>query len=197
MILDKQIEILKTPCGEIYVTDESGIRIPFSLRKNSYDCDYEFETKSGEIKVINTDTNYDIVVDASLLKLNEEYRIRFEGATLEYGSSDERTVCVSGKSNGFCIALGTYLPNDDERMDQAYEYSKKMGYLEHRMIQEPPEFDESKFVQYDADILDDFSGFRFHLIDYTRKEILFPIAWIKSEPDDELHYQSAVEFWTT
>ena len=132
-----------------------------------------------------------------MLKLRKEYRIVLEGIVLEYGGSDERTVCISGNANGYCIALGSYLPNDDERMEQAYEYSKKMGYLEHRVIQEPPEFDETKFIQYDADLLDDYSGFRFHLLDFSRKEILFPIAWIKSEPGYEEDFQGAVEFWTT
>ena len=46
-------------------------------------------------------------------------------------------------------------------------------------------------------MLDDYSGFRFHLIDRTHAEIIFPIAWIKSEVCDELNYQCAVEFWTT
>ena len=197
MDLCKQFDILETPCGTVFITDEDGTRIPFSLRKNTFNCDYDFESATGVNKVINTDTNYDIVVSSSLLQLRKEYRIVLEGIVLEYGSSDERTVCVSGKANGCCIALGAYLPNDDERMDQAYAYSEKMGFLANRVIQDPPEFDESKFVQYDADMLDDYSGFRFHLIDYTREEIVFPIAWIKSEPDDELHYQCAAEFWTT
>lgn len=194
---EHQIESLKTPCGTVYIMDEDGNRIPFSLRKNTFDCDYEFESSTGAIKIINTETNYDIVVSSSLLQLRKEYKIVLKGITLEYGASDERTVCVSGKTNGYCIALGAYLPNDDERMNQAYAYSERMGFLANRIIQEPPEFDESKFVQYDADMLEDYSGFRFHLIDYTCKEIAFPIAWIKSEPDDELYYQDAAEFWTT
>lgn len=197
MDLSKQIDILETPCGTVFIMDEDGTRIPFSLRKNTFNCDYDFESATGVNKIINTDTNYDIVVSSSLLQLRKEYRIVLEGIVLEYGSSDERTVCVSGKANGYCIALGAYLPNDDERMDQAYAYSEKMGFLANRVIQDPPKFDESKFVQYDADMLDDYSGFRFHLIDYTREEIVFPIAWIKSEPEDELHYQCAAEFWTT
>lgn len=197
MILGKQIDALETPCGTVFIMDEDGTRIPFSLRKNTFDCEYDFESSTGETRTINTESNYDIVVDTSILKLNSEYRIVLECTTLEYGSSDERSVCISGKMNGFCVALGCHLPNDDEKMDQAYEYSRKMGFLEQRVIQDPPEFDESKFIQYDADILEDYSGFRFHLIDYTRKEILFPIAWIESDADDELHYQSAVEFWTT
>jgi len=197
MTFGKQIDILQTPCGKVYIIDECGVRIPFTLRKNTYDCEYDCEDEAGKTKIISTDTNYNIVVDVSSLQLKKEYKVMFEGATLEFGGSDERAVCISGKANGYCIALGSHLPNDDERMEQAYEYSKKMGYLEHRTIQDPPEFDESKFVQYDADILDDYSGFRFHLVDFSRKEILFPIAWIKSEPEYEQHFQSAVEFWTT
>lgn len=197
MDLEKQMDSLKTPCGTVFITDEDGTRISFSLRKNIFDCDYAFESATGTVKTVNTETNYCIVVSASLLQLKKEYKIVLEGITLEFGSSDEQTVCVSGKGNGYCIALGTYLPNDDERMNQAYAYSKQIGLLSNRVIQDPPKFDESKFVQYDADVLDDYSGFRFHLIDQTREEIVFPIAWMKSEPDDELHYQSAVEFWTT
>lgn len=138
-----------------------------------------------------------LLVSSALLQLGKEYKIVLEGVTLEYGSADERTVCVSGKGHGYCIALGAYLPNDDERMAQAYAYSERMGLLANRIIQDPPEFDERKFFRYDADMLDDYSGFRFHLIDRTHAEIIFPIAWIKSELCDELNYQCAVEFWTT
>lgn len=61
MVLHEQIDSLKTPCGTVHIIDEAGTRISFSLRKNPFDCDYEFESKNGVAKVIHTDTNYCIV----------------------------------------------------------------------------------------------------------------------------------------
>lgn len=189
--------VLKTPCGDVFVTDENNAFIPFSIQKNSFDCPYEFESMSGMLETIMTDTNYSLVIDGTLLKHGIHYRIFLSGAILDYGDSDEGTECVSGCSNGYCIAIGAYSPNDNEKMDQAYAYSKKMGFLEHRFIQAPPKYDESKFIKYDIEMLEDNSGFSFHLIDDDCSEIVFKIAWIRSKPGDELHYEGAVQFWTT
>lgn len=108
--------------------------------------------------------NYLIVIDASVLQLGCEYKIFLVGTKLNYGDSDERTECVSGCSNGYCIALGCYSPNDDEKMKQAYDYSEKKGVLKYKFIEMPPKYDESKFIGYDVEMMDDCSGFQFHMI---------------------------------
>lgn len=188
---------LKTPCGNILVIDEDNAYIPFHIEKNKFDCDYEFENAEGQTKVINTDTNYALVIKASSLKYGTRYRIYMPDTKLEFGDSDERTECVSGCSNGYCIAIGAYSPNDDEKQEQAYAYSEKMGFLKHRFIQDPPSFDESKFTEYDVERLNDNSGFSFHLIDNKCSEIRFYVAWIRSEENYEADYEGAVQFWTT
>lgn len=116
---------------------------------------------------------------------------------MNYGDSDERTECVSGCSNGYCIALGCYSPNDDEKMKQAYDYSEKKGVLKYKFIEMPPKYDESKFIGYDVEMMDDCSGFQFHMITNHFSEITFTVAWIKSEPGYEDEYEGAVQFWTT
>lgn len=189
--------VLRTPCGNILVVDEDNTYIPFHIEKNKFDCDYEFENAEGKTKVINTDTNYALVIKTSSLKYGTRYQIYMTDTKLEFGDSDERTECVSGCSNGYCIAIGAYSPNDDEKQEQAYAYSKKMGFLKHRFIQDPPTFDESKFTKYDVERLDDNSGFSFHLIDDKCSEIRFYVAWIRSEKSYEVHYEGAVQFWTT
>ena len=189
--------LLHTPCGDLVVVDEDEAHIPFYLRKNIYDCPYEFETASGKIKAVHTDTNYSLVIDAASLKYGKNYRIYLCGTELDYGDSDERTECVSGCSNGYYIAIGAYSPNDDEKMEQAYFFSEKEGILKHHIIQEPPKYDESKFIMYDVEMLDDKSGFSFHLIDDKCSEIVFLVAWIKSVANEEDDYEGAVQFWTT
>ena len=188
---------LQTPCGVIYVVDEAGKRIPFSVCKNSFDCDYEFESSSGITKKINTDTNFSLMIKTSDLKLHAENRIYLDGIPLDFGCSGERVECVSGGNNGWFIAIGAYSPNDEEKTHQSYLYSKKSGYYEQGYIVEPMKYDESKFEWYDVEMLEDKSGFLFWLIDTKREYIFFNVAWIKCEPDDEWHYEAAVQFWTT
>lgn len=183
-IYDK-IEILSTPCGNISITDERGHRVKFSVRKNPY---------SPDCGGLNTDTNYELCVSTADLELGNTYKICVKGAELSYGSSDEHTECVSGTSNGCSIAMGAYDPNDEAKLRQAAEYSKKRGY--EGMIVDPPEFDKSCFKKCDVQMLDDFSGFSFQLIDRSNAWIVFPAAWIKNVSDSE-ECEDAVEIWTT
>ena len=195
--MEELIDLLSTPCGEILIVDEYENRIPFSLRKNTFDVPYEFESVLGETISASTETNYEMVIKTSSLRRGMMYRIFLRGTALHFGDSDERTECVSGCSNGYCIAIGAYSPNDDEKLSQAYAYSENKGYLNNKIIQMPPEFDESKFIEYDVVMLDDKSGFCFHLIDEQSSEITFLVAWIKCKTGDETDYESAVQFWTT
>lgn len=187
--------LLKTPCGDILIVGENAENIPFYVKENIFDCPYEFENAAGEIKIINTNTIYSLVIDAASLKYNKKYRIYMPDTKLDYGDSDERTECVSGYSNGYCIAIGAHLPNDDEKMEQAYDYSEKMGFLEQHFIKDPPSFDESKFTEYDVEMLEDRSGFSFRLIDDKCSEITFEVAWIAAQTGEE-EYEAAVQFWT-
>lgn len=74
---------------------------------------------------------------------------------------------------------------------------REKGVLKYKFIEMPPKYDESKFIGYDVEMMDDCSGFQFHMITNHFSEITFTVAWIKSEPGYEDEYEGAVQFWTT
>lgn len=193
--MDKTFKEWMTPCGKVTVADGDGTCIPFAIRKNLFDCPCEFEDRAGTKVTLKTDASFSLAVAASDLTKGKTYRIMLNGTKLGYGDSDEKTECLSARSNGYCIALGTYLPNDDEKMAQARNYSRRMGFL--NSVTEPPEYNTERFAGYDVEMSDDCSGFRFYLIDDSISEISFEIAWIKSDGINDLEYESAVQFWTT
>ena len=193
----KNLKKLVTPCGVITIVDKNNNCIPFAVQKNPFDCPYSFKNAQGQTVTLHTDTNYKIVIKTSDLQKEVTHQIVLKGAQLRYGDSDEHTECISGCSNGCCIAIGTWLPNDDVKLWQAEDYSERMGFLKRNSILEPPEYDTSKFKEYDVEMTDDCSGYTFYLIDDTISEIFFSVAWIKSNGVDELEYESAVQFWTT
>lgn len=195
--MNKVTNELMTPCGRVTVIDENGKCIRFTIQKNLFDCPYEFEDRTGNKLTLKTDTNFSLVIAASDLIKGKNYRIMLNGIKLGYGDSDERTECISGCSAGYCIAIGTYLPNEDEKMEQAWNYSKQMGFLKNHSIVEPPEYKTEMFSGYDVEMSDDCSGFQFYLIDDSILEITFEIAWIKSDGINDSEYESAVQFWTT
>ena len=193
----KNLKKLVTPCGVITIVDKNNNCIPFAVQKNPYDCPYSFKNAQGQTVTLHTDTNYKIVIKTSNLQKEVTHQIVLKGAQLRYGDSDEHTECISGCSNGYCIAIGTWLPNDDEKLWQAEDYSERMGFLKRNSIIEPPQYDTSKFKEYDVEMSDDCSGYTFYLIDDTIPEITFLVAWIKGNGVDKLEYESAVQFWTT
>lgn len=195
--IHRHIDFLPTPCGEITVTDGTGSRIRFSVKANPFRPDYHLFCGTEKEEAINTDTNYLICIQGRDLRKGHVYKICLTGSQLQYGDSDEHTEAVSGTSNGYSTAIGAYDPNDDEKMKQAYKHSKKHGFLAHKMIVSPSQYDETQFVKYDVEMLKDFSGFAFHLIESFLEEINFPVAWIKNKNRDPLDYEAAVEFWTT
>lgn len=191
----ERIDYLSTPCGKILITDERGQSCKFSVKPNSYNVDYNLYSGTEDEIILKTDTNYSICINTADLELGQIYKIRLEGGRLHYGDSDERTVCVSGTYNGYSIAIGAYDPNEDEKLHQACDYSDKQGL---KQIVYPPEYDESRFTEYDVEMLEDCSGFSFRLIDRSREWIYFPVAWIENDYNTNLEeYESAVEFWTT
>ncbi len=194
----RDIDVLSTPCGEITVVDENDQRCGFSVRKNPYNPDYHIFYGTENERSINTDTNYLLCVPADDLVLKHTYRICLTGTALHYGDSDEHTEAVSGTANGYSIAIGAYDPNDDEKIRQACEYSSAQGHLAQKTLVPPPEYDESRFKQYDVKMLEDHSGFSFRLLERSVKEIVFRVAWVKhSESVDFSEYEAAVELWTT
>ena len=191
----RYIASLKTPCGEILVMDQDGQKCRFSLKKNPYHLDCHLFSGTQKEVVINTDTNYLLCIDTNDLKLGHTYEVYLAGSKLHFGDSDEHTEAVSGTFNGYSIAIGAYDPNDDEKVFQAEKYSLKKGFVD--IIVPPPQYDESRFRAYNVEMLRDYSGFRFRLLDYAIQEIKFPVAWIKNDYEGQSEYEAAVELWTT
>lgn len=192
----KDILFLSTPCGDVVVTDDEGRCLPFSIRKNPYCPDYHLFYGTEKERTYNTDTNYCVCISTQDLMIGQSYKIRLVGCQLNFGDSDEHTEAVSGSRRGHSIAIGAYDPNDDEKIKQGYTYTrKKWGNI--NAIFAPPQYDESRFVQYDVEMLNDYSVFSFHLIDTSLTEIEFKVAWIKHQVEYAAEYEAAVEFWTT
>ena len=177
------------------MVDGQGRKCRFSVEKNPYQADYRLFCGTGRERVLHTETNFLLRVPASELRLGEPCRVRLTGTRLGFGGSDEHTEAVSGSANGYSIALGAYDPNDDEKQRQAYVYSQQQGLLARRVILPPPQYDKSRFVRYEVDMLKDCSGFCFRLLEET--EVCFPVAWVACEPEYREEYEAAVEFWTT
>lgn len=193
----RHIDSLLTPCGEINVTNEAGKRIRFSIKANPFDPDYHLFYGTEKEETLDTDTNYLLCIQTCDLSIGQVYKISLTGSRLSYGDSDEHTEAVSGTANGYSIAIGAYDPNDDEKQGQAYKRSKRSGFLSQGKIELPAKYDESKFVKYDVEMLEDHAGFSFRLLECSVEEIAFPVAWVKHKYKNLPDYEAAVEFWTT
>lgn len=191
------IDSLQTPCGEIAVIDENKRKCRFSVKKNPYHPDYYLFYGSKNEEALNTNTNYLICIETCDLTVGHMYKICITGSPLHYGASDEHTEAVSGTSNGYSIAIGAYDPNDNEKMEQSYKYSQKQGFFSRNKIIPFLQYEKSRFVQYDVEMLENCSGFSFRLLANSMQEIKFPVAWVKNKYENFLDYEAAVELWTT
>ncbi|WP_146552576.1 hypothetical protein [Rummeliibacillus sp. SL167] len=192
----KNLTELNTPIGTITVKC-SKENIPFDAVPDSYFTDYEIFDEDNEtiLAHIFADANYQIRIATSNLKIAEKYIIKFNGGIFDYNAGDEHTISLTGTFGGYSIGLSAYDPNDDEKMEQAYAYSKEKRYLEQNMIVEPTKYDISKFAQYTLDVLEDMSGYSFTLIDRSCEYIFFSVAWIRLDTFDADTYEAAVDFW--
>lgn len=177
------IDSLLTPCGEITVRNENREKCRFSVRKNVFCSEYSLFYGTKNEESIHTDTNYLLCIHTDDLVVGNTYKICLKGSQLHYGDSDEHTEAVSGSANGYSIAIGSYDPNDAEKICQA--------------LISTAQYDKSRFVQYDVEMLDDYSGFSFRLLENSVQEIIFPVAWVENECEGIADYEGAVEFWTT
>lgn len=173
--------------------------IPFSVKRNQSDWPKNVVDEDNNlIGIIQTDTNYSIVIDVKRLQLGKEYMICFNTEfddKWEYCDSDEYTTCFSSVINGWVVGIGAYDPNSQEKMDQAYRYSEKMGYLKQNYIMHPATYDETIFHMHSVETLAALDGYSFKLYDYTRKEVCFEVAWIKVGEYPIVEYESALGLW--
>lgn len=195
-IIYKDIDKLCTPVGEFVVASENGEHIRFSVRKNYYDIPYEVGNDPEHvIGTIQTDTNYCMEIPADKLQVGIKYKVFFSTGRWEFNDSDEHTNCYSTVIADWVVGIGAYDPNDEEKEDQMWAYSKEMGYLEQRFVQAPPNYDESKFREYSVEVLDELNGFEFILYDKSRDKVRFEVAWIKIEEYPTIEYEGAIGFW--
>lgn len=191
----QDITELKTPVGSFRVFSNED-NIPFSVEKNGFDLPSGiYDENNNVIGTIHTETNYSIVIPASRLELGKEYTISFDKGNWEYCDSDEHTICFNTVIDEWAVGIGAYDPNDQEKDRQAWEYSEQMGFLKQNFIQEPPEYDETDFIRYTTEALDECNGFKFKLFDYTADKIYFDVAWIKIEEYPTIEYEGALGFW--
>ena len=188
----KDIESLATPVGTFLVTDGEK-RLRFSVAKNGLSSPYSYDLPdNGEIQ---TETNYDIVIDTNTLETGKIYRIIFTSGKWNYCDSDEHTVCFSSIIDDWIVGIGAFDPNDFEKTKQQFEYSERIGTLKQHIRTEPEHYDESKFSEFTVEALNNCNGFEFKLIDRMIPYVWFKVAWIQITKYASEDYQSALGLW--
>ena len=70
---DSSMDYLPTPCGAIAVMDETGRRVPFSLRENPYNPVYSLFYGTRQEEALRPDANYLLCVPTSALTIGHTY----------------------------------------------------------------------------------------------------------------------------
>lgn len=192
------IYALITPVGEFTVTRLSDRKkVSFSVLENRFNYTHKVLNENNDIiGTINSDTNYQIEISTQNLEIGVEYMISFSSGKWEFLDSDEHTDCYSTFINGWVVGIGAYDPNDQEKFDQSWEYSKQKGYLDKHIIIEPPKFDETKFISHTLDALETLNGYRFKILDKSEGGIIvFEVAWIEAKLFGKDEYETALSLW--
>lgn len=191
----KHIQELTTPVGFFAVYDGDK-KIPFSVVRNGMDLPYEvYENDGAVVGTIHTETNYQMVIETKDLQIGKEYIIRFSCGKWEYCDSDEHTTCYCTVIDNWVVGIGAYDPNDYEKDEQRWAYSKKRGYLERGFCQSPPTYDESNFEKYTVEELDNLQGYKFKLFDYRSEYVWFEVAWLQAKDYPIVEYEGALGLW--
>ncbi len=93
---------LVCPIGKFSVNYENT-KIPFSVRKNSYNVPYYD---------ITIETNYAIDIDTNLLEINKQYNIVFSEGGLRFCGSDEYTESITTTIGNWSVGIGSYDINE-------------------------------------------------------------------------------------
>ncbi len=94
---------ISCPVGEFSVCFGKS-KIPFSIRKNSYDIPYYD---------ITTETNYALDIDINLLEINKQYNVVFSEGGLRFQCSDEHTKSLTNTIGKWSVGIGSFDMNDD------------------------------------------------------------------------------------
>ena len=98
----KNITNLLCPIGNFSVCHKK-IKIPFNVRKNSYDVPYYD---------ITTETNYALDIDTNLLEVNEQYDVIFSEGGMHFRGSDEGTESITTTVENWSAGIGSYNMNE-------------------------------------------------------------------------------------
>ena len=181
-----------TPVGEFVVQSETGEFIDFSVKRYAD----EREVDIGEdMYTIHTDNHYILKINIDNLQIGTKYKIYFSEGKWEYCDGDEHTVCYSTVIDDWVVGIGAFDPTDEEKIDQAWAYSKENGWLDKHMMLYPPHFDESKFKAYSVSGLEELNGFEFVVYDKSRDTVVFGVAWVKKEDYPLAAYNYALGLW--
>ena len=186
----KDIKRLETPVGYFSITDGEK-EIPFSVMKKSYSVDI-YGGSDEVLREVNTDTHYSIALETKNLDLGKLYNFLFS-SVLEEAQDDDGQYSRYGTIGNCVVGIGMFNPNDEDELDQCFEYSKKMG-IEHALV-EPPFYDEKNFHIYSMKYSDDRKGFVFKLLDRSREIIFFDAVWITEGEYSLEDCEEAVEIW--
>ena len=192
----RKVMDFETPCGRLLLENAAGEQIPFLIAHEVWDFDNTvYDDIAQKTIPLETDYQYTVRIPASSLKIGETYIIRLCGdCTCRYGDSDEGAAANLVTAEHVTLSLGAEDLNDAEKNRQAVPLMRggvRIG------LQEPEQYDLSKFRGYIVFPLSDWSGFRFTLLDESCLYIRFRIAWIEHTipyADPEKYY--AVTNWT-
>lgn len=187
---------LKSPVG-VFSIKGGGKTVRFSVRKNTFDVPYEVCENEKSVLTLSSENNYILEIDIDALEAGNTYKICFSAGGMKYCASDEHTEALSVTLNGRTVGLGMYDPNDEEKLRQAFAYSKQTGCYRQGKIAAPPSYDESKFCGYLIEPSDDGSGYLFKVLDDATAKICFSAAWIENGNIPAQECESAIGFWLT
>lgn len=193
--LPKNALELSTPVGNFAVFDGTR-RISFSIIQNpSNEAAEVYDTTGAMVGYIQTDNNYQLLIDPGPLEIGKKYVILFSAGEWEYCNSGQHAVCYFSLIDHWMVGIGAYDPNDDQKTEQAWHHSKQFGYLEKGFIQHPPVYDESSFSEYTVEPLADRCGFTFKLFDKAFDYVRFEAAWIHVDNNQINRYTNALGLW--
>ena len=189
---------LQTPIGLITITDGST-KIPFKIRSNAFNIPFEVYDSDNKNtgKQLRADANYTLSIETSAFEIGHIYKIVFSTGNLRYVASDEQTEALAVTTAGWTLGIGMYDPNEDKKTAQFLKYLSKTKWVEQEITAIPCAYDETKFCKYMIEQSADQSGYTFHLLDRTVKNIYFNVAWIKHQEIEPLVYENAIGFWLT
>ena len=123
------------------------------------------------IGLIKADKCFDIFINTDNLVVGSDYNISFLNGKWSYCARGENTVCVNTVIGDLVVGIGAYDPNEFN--------------------------DKSDYIYYTVEVLNNYNGFSFRLLDRELKYLKFCVATAKIEQYPSIVYEDAVGYWLT